>query len=395
MGVEHQVQPPTPTAQPARLGPSAIVAPALAPATDEAFAWSTRADEAVVRPPSSLSGRAAVLALQRSHGNAFVQRVLSATLLQRRGKGEKITGVSEVEEDPDAYADALADLKDFKRESHAAVNHIPSSGGRFDVKYDANANKLLITVKCAFTFKDGQKVTLVGNPNAPTVQYSPDKWGAADQTAFKTKFFAQIRQTWSGQHTFWCQLDWWEALSATTDISVVEHSAKDTQGAHFNVTVQKSGSEESTASVKQRMATATLREGDVDPGKGALTGASVASHEAGHMFGLGDEYAEAATKPGETAWHSNLVKAEFGHEVVRGKGGAESIMALTGVKVLQEHGVTFLEALKKVTEMTEWSHTPKPPKPKPAAASPSGGAGPGTPGPDPDGPPPRPPVKFI
>ena len=114
------------------------------------------------------------------------------------------------------------------------------------------------------------------------------------------------------------------------------------------------------------------------------------------MFGLGDEGVDKDTKPGEKAWHSDLVKAEFGHDVVRAQGGPASIMAATGAKVLPEHGVTFLEALKAATEMQEWSHRPKAPKPKPAPEPPGGGSVPGTPGQEsPDVPPPRPPVRFI
>ena len=44
--------------------------------------------------------------------------------------------------------------------------------------------------------------------------------GEADR--WKQAFMAQIKSVWSGQHTFHCQRDWWEAETAKTEIEVVE-----------------------------------------------------------------------------------------------------------------------------------------------------------------------------
>ena len=75
------------------------------------------------------------------------------------------------------------------------------------------------------------------------------------------------------------------------------------------------------------------------------------------MLGLDDEYYEKGRVEGEVA-HSPLVEKQFGHKVFAGQT-PESIMA-GGLKILPEHGVIFLEALKQVTHMTEWSHKKKP-----------------------------------
>ena len=86
-------------------------------------------------------------------------------------------------------------------------------------------------------------------------------------------------------------------------------------------------------------------------------GQTPAYHEGGHMLGLGDEYPGKKFK-GKAPSHSKLVRAEFGKGVLRGKD--DRIMS-HGNKVEPEHGVTFLEALREVTQMKEWSVTPKTP----------------------------------
>ena len=90
-------------------------------------------------------------------------------------------------------------------------------------------------------------------------------------------------------------------------------------------------------------------------------GGKVAAHEFGHMLGLGDEYEEQG-EPKE-ATHSEWVKAEFGYGVSRPPSEAqfrESIMFGTG-KVLPEHGVAFLQAMRIITDVDEWHLYPKKP----------------------------------
>ncbi len=69
-------------------------------------------------------------------------------------------------------------------------------------------------------------------------------------------------------------------------------------------------------------------------------------HEFGHMIGLGDEYGAA----GDIS-HRTLVKDALGKTIE--KGDSDSVMSLANV-VEQQHYVTFLEALKKVTKINEW-----------------------------------------
>jgi hypothetical protein len=91
-------------------------------------------------------------------------------------------------------------------------------------------------------------------------------------------------------------------------------------------------------------------------------GGEVAAHEFGHMLGLGDEYEEEG-EPKEAS-HSEWVKAEFGYGVSRPPSEArfrESIMLGGTKRVLPEHGVAFLQAMRGITQVEEWHLYPKKP----------------------------------
>jgi hypothetical protein len=105
----------------------------------------------------------------------------------------------------------------------------------------------------------------------------------------------------------------------------------------------------------------------------------VAEHEAGHMFGLGDEYATSkggirGTGPaagGKTS-HDQLAK-DMGLEGAVAENN-DNIMSIGGV-VRPQHYSTFFWALKEVSDMEEWALGP------PRLVSPPGGAKPsGKPG---------------
>lgn len=79
---------------------------------------------------------------------------------------------------------------------------------------------------------------------------------------------------------------------------------------------------------------------------------SAATHEIGHLFGLGDEYLENANPKyakGLPTEHSKLAKERAGVDVAHGPNDG-SIMN-QGNEIRPEHGVTFLGALEEVTQM--------------------------------------------
>jgi hypothetical protein len=84
----------------------------------------------------------------------------------------------------------------------------------------------------------------------------------------------------------------------------------------------------------------------------------IAAHEAGHMFGLGDEYTLPITGTGKA--RGTAIDANLGPD--QGLPGAvaensDSIMSV-GNAVKPQHYATFLEALKHVTGMSEWAFGP-------------------------------------
>lgn len=266
-----------------------------------------------------------------------------------------------------AYEQARADLQDYRKGNHPdGEQHVTFSGlGSFDAHLNAAIDALFVTVMVRFKFLDEtyQKVDeedlarILANKEqrAPRLISVVERWAPAEQEEWKRRFLTLASSTWSSKHTLYCHKDWWEDLKARVVATFVD--AKDV-GPAVGVTVHK-GTGVARSNVRMG-ANAELNQGDIEGVH------PVAAHESGHMLGLGDEYQEKGAPDDERAGHSAMVKAEFGHEVVRGKADADSIMAGAGAqKVLPEHGVVFLEAIRQATKMSEWHLSAKPPKPVP------------------------------
>jgi hypothetical protein len=286
-----------------------------------------------------------LLALQRSAGNAAVARAI----LARRF-------------DPEAWQKAIAERAQFmaRRFEHDAWR--PSTHrGNFGVLYEPMDARLTITVRCAFWFKDGNPSDWDDDEAGP----DPHRWGPAEILKFKADFMRKVSAKWSDQFTFYCGRPWWEDLQAAVQVRFTEVAEAD---AHYVLNVTKIPEDEYRKSTVwapgetkgKKRGRAKLNSEVLQPA--GLHGGGVqtpAYHEAGHMLGLGDEY------PGrkEAVAHEKLVQAEFGHGVPRKHDG--SIMSV-GNDVKPWHGVTFLEALRGVTGVPEWSHTQRRPTPGPA-----------------------------
>jgi hypothetical protein len=268
-----------------------------------------------------------------------------------------------------AYENARDDLKDYRKDSHPDTPErvrVTVALGRFDAQYNAAIDTLFVSVKVKFKFIDEkyQKVDeedlarIVANKEqrAPRLINTVDRWDPAEKEDWKRKFLTLCSSTWSFQHTLYCHKDWWESLKANVAATFIE--ANDVGPAHSEIMIHK-GIGVDKSKVKMG-ANGEFNQPDIE---GAHP---IAAHEAGHMLGLGDEYRELTTPEGERANHSGLVRAEFDNEVIRGKADPDSIMAQSGAqKVLPQHGVVFLEAIRQVTKISEWHLSPKPPRPVP------------------------------
>lgn len=79
---------------------------------------------------------------------------------------------------------------------------------------------------------------------------------------------------------------------------------------------------------------------------------TVAAHEAGHMFGLDDEYTgDGAYAPGKKTEHTDFAAGSGHTGAMHAK--SDSIMS-EGSKIRPHHYVTFLDALKQVSGMPDW-----------------------------------------
>ena len=241
--------------------------------------------------------------------------------------------------------------------------------GYFRAEYNPSKETLTISVPIEFSFLDSDVETdqMVGDPrgNKPVERVTvkeTKRWSGAEIQDWRDKFINTVQTTWSHEktkHEIYCHRPEWEGLRARVIVKV------DVMGKEIPAPLEP-------FRVK-------VFRGEIPPGpcygKGECVrkaeamftyetvenGGKVAAHEFGHMLGLGDEYEEQG-EPKE-ATHSEWVKAEFGYGVSRPPSEAqfrESIMFGTG-KVLPEHGVAFLQAMKRITSVEEWHLYPKKP----------------------------------
>jgi len=317
--------------------------------------------------------------LQQTIGNQAVQRMINQQSAQGDTKpkiqrnwftdaiasvGNAIGDALNIRENEaalDLWEDYQSEVKaqeTFSEQSHVAENFQSTTRlGMFDATYNPGASELKIVCKSKFNFING---TATEFPDA-----APEDlvWEDDKKEEWKNNFLSACSTSWSGGgHTFYCQKDWWEPIKAKVKIEFTSV----TENEHFGLKIKKipAGGFDRSSVGRPRVAD----DGTFTPGTGNFDSEDLttvnkpggqqqaAVHEAGHMLGLDDEYGTG------TPDHSDLVESEFGHGVARGSDGR--IMS-GGTDIQPEHGVTFLEALKEATGMSEWANTQKEPKPIP------------------------------
>lgn len=291
-----------------------------------------------------------VLALQRSAGNAAVARVLARS-------DPTVTPAAPASE-REEYERSMLEKTLFRLVPHMKANQRPSTGGgNFDVLYWSLASEVQITVRCHFNFIPGNAA------DWPDASAEELVWEDDKAAKWKADFMKVVADKWSGHHTFFCTKKWWEDLVAKVRIVFIESEDKP----HYDLNVMKIPEGKSRGSSVTRPAKpgesgkAKFDSEDLRKHTKKAGQQTPAMHEVGHMFGLGDEYPDKKD-PKKAATHEKLVQAEFGHGVPRTRDGR--IMS-NGEDIQPEHGVTFLEALRDVTAMKEWSFDKVKPAPKP------------------------------
>jgi hypothetical protein len=272
----------------------------------------------------------------------------------------------------------------------------PSTGiGHFDgVEFNSDTQILTITIRPSFNF-DNFNVN-----NYPAEVRIQAKQEYEKQKEAVIGSFIRQAEGWGGQHVFFCQELGLEQLKASTrvEVDIVKNDEPQSpEKSYTPVSVKDSDiRSHSNEGLNISVAQHEVFTNQYDPHNNKMvptpvgppfdlrgTGESGSfsdglvgrvgiqdtraakpkeqlsfTHELGHIFGLDDEYVENK-KPeyalGKPTKHSSLAKSMLGKDVVHG-GNNDSIMAV-GNKILAEHGVTFLEALQKVTNM-RWGFEP-------------------------------------
>jgi hypothetical protein len=256
--------------------------------------------------------------------------------------------------------------------------------GHFDqIEYNSETQVLTVTIRPKFIFSPF-------NPSFYPVEVREAAKGAyeAKKDVYITAFVRQA-EAWGGNHVFHCHEPGHENLRATvrvevsivaegpsTDTNITPVVVKDQQfrahaGHSINTPIDEAVGQEYDATNNKMVPVPLgpkpdlrgLGEHGASPGgppvlpepKKEKAPQPVLTHEIGHIFGLDDEYVEGGNK-GQPTNHSALAKSMLGVDVRKGDN-PDSIMA-TGSEILPQHGVTFLEALRAITEMP-WEFQPK------------------------------------
>jgi hypothetical protein len=260
-----------------------------------------------------------------------------------------------------AYKDAIDALDKFKNKIYdSSPNAISPStlAGQFLAKYEPLPQVLTISVKCkievkrvsyrGLTEEEIQKAIKEGR--VPVFTEIVEDVTPDELKVWKENFFTQSLY-WDTAFRFHCQKDWWEELAATTFIRFSEASSSESP--QINIWVYKKLESLPNAREEVKMNNGYFYKDSLNID---------IRHEIGHMFGLDDEYGY----DGQPVRHSALVEREFGHPILAERWRKDSIMySHNGTVIYMEHGVTFLEALRKITGMQEWKFTRKSPRPIP------------------------------
>jgi len=240
-------------------------------------------------------------------------------------------------------------VTEFRAKKYELKNHHPPTGrGLFDIKYNPYNGRLEIKVRIKFNFIDGSATDF------PLAKANHLKWTASEKKSWQKRFITLVEGRWGGKYLFRNTDAELKGIYAYVDVEV-EASDKDF---HFDTTVTKiPKGEKKTSSVTPPAAGASSSTANFDSedfkfnkkSSGIKQSQQAATHEFGHMMGLGDEYGAGAVA------HAALVKDALGKNIV--KGNSDNIMA-GGDTIEKQHYVTFWDALKKVTGMDTWEFKP-------------------------------------
>ena len=237
------------------------------------------------------------------------------------------------------------DIAKFNAGTYEKDNYAPTTGGLFDVSLNPSNGRLEILSKMKFDFIDGTAAKFVGHVGESHI------WTAAEKKKWQASFIALIEGRWGGKYHFVHP----DMPTVTVYVDVeVEHADA---GWHYeaNVTKIPKGKMEISSvqnfvdpskTVPGRLKAKLDSEDLAWADKGVTDKQKGGVHEYGHMVGLDDEY----PVDGAIA-HATMVRDALGTVLLEGK--FNDIMS-SGNQIKKQHYVTFLQALKDVTNLKKW-----------------------------------------
>lgn len=223
----------------------------------------------------------------------------------------------------------------------------PTRLGLFDVSLNPKNGRLEVLSKLKFNFIDGELADFYGKKG------ESHTWSKNEKKKWQGEYVALIEGRWGGKYHF--------IHPDMKDVHVyvdVEIEAVDA-GWHYDLQIKKvpkgvleissvsihdedPSTDEMTSTLDSNDLTFVTKDESVkDKQKGAI-------HEYGHMIGLDDEYEDS--DPG-TIWHETLVRDALGTVLV--EGNYKDVMSV-GNHIEKQHYVTFLQALKDITNLKKW-----------------------------------------
>jgi len=240
------------------------------------------------------------------------------------------------------------------KESDATVNSTPAHVAQTEVigGHDADDNEMVVNSTHTRRRSDIlQNVAIGFNPGTSTL--------TADAVN-NLNYFGNAYKSGGGPQCSQCSKQISEAAVGNVNVNLAGEGSDATQteaSAQARFTSVKAqliaaGMTDAGARCTLTITPGTGNSGGVRMGRGVQQ--IVAAHEAGHMFGLGDEYTAPFSGTG----------GDLGTPVDPGLGGAQGLpeavhensdtIMSVGDAVRPQHYATFLEALKAVTAMSDW-----------------------------------------
>jgi outer membrane protein OmpA-like peptidoglycan-associated protein len=214
-----------------------------------------------------------LLALQRGAGNAAVSRLVA-------GAGPRAL----LRQPTGTVADPAAkELQDFMSFSYIMKDVKPSTGGGlFDASYEPTTGQMVVTVRMAFVFKDGNildptwlaAIGGFGGLLGKGWKAEHFIWTEEEKRAWAAQAISDVQGVWSERYMFYSTKPGWESLPPVNVRVVIQEAPPEGQNkAQWVVTVNKwpddASMQESMSWPKDRsknQSTGTLHESSADTG---------------------------------------------------------------------------------------------------------------------------------